>query len=331
MSTYTPPTKESVAFPKLMATLPSASGKVVVITGTTTGTGFHAASACAIKGARVVLLNRSSDRATASLEKLKKAHPKTEFTQVACDLQNFDSVRAAAAAVDKQFATEGVDVLINNAGIMAMPDKRTADGYDIQMQTNHLSHFLLTKELYPALQRAAARTGEARVVNHSSKAAHGPPLEEKYLKKSEEGGLGGLGTAETPWGTPQFIRYHQTKLANQVFTHAFNNRAPKDCKVRAFAAHPGLAATALTVTTTQGGGWDHDQAAGFMKNSQSAEDGACGILTAGLGADLKGSYYGPKTMVGDAISLDLDPVFDTKEAQEILWPASVEAVGGDIF
>jgi len=81
--------------------------------------------------------------------------------------------------------------LQNNAGVMALPDARTKDGYDIQMQTNHLSSFLLTQGLMPLLELAASRTGEARIVNHSSGAARGRPLERKYFEKSEPDSLGG--------------------------------------------------------------------------------------------------------------------------------------------
>merc|ERR1740139_1000380 len=95
---------------------------------------------------------------------------------------------------------------------MAHPDKRTKDGFDVQMQTNHLSHFLLVKQFLPALKAAAKEKGEARIVNHSSGARHGKALEAKYFQKSGEGNLGGDGAAAC------FDRYQQTKLANIVFT-----------------------------------------------------------------------------------------------------------------
>jgi len=86
---------------------------------------------------------------------------------VECDLRSFASVEAAAKRV-AELCPEGVHVLANNAGVMALPDEATGDGFDVQMQTNHLSHFLLTRELMPLLERAAEADGEARVVNHSS-------------------------------------------------------------------------------------------------------------------------------------------------------------------
>ena len=94
------------------------------------------------------MLNRPSERADAVLEKSKDKF-KDKCSLVHCDLQSFDSVRAAAAKVKETFASEGIDALVCNAGVMGVKDKATPDGFDVQMQTNHLSHFLLTMELWP--------------------------------------------------------------------------------------------------------------------------------------------------------------------------------------
>lgn len=103
---------------------------------------------------------------------------------------------------------------------MAIKDERTGDGYEQQMQTNHLSHFLLTALLLPSLEAAATAKGSARIVNHSSAARlQGGPVERKYLEKCDAGTLGGNGS-KARWD-----RYHQTKLANCVFTEALQVRA----------------------------------------------------------------------------------------------------------
>ena len=182
-------------FGDFSAGLPSLEGKTVLVTGCTTGTGFVCARTCAQKGAHVFTLNRASERADAAVAAVKESAPGAAVTSVACDLSNFASVRAAAASVRKTLGEEGaIDVLCCNAGVMALADAATADGYDVQMQTNHLSHFLLTKELFPLLERAAELRGEARVVMHSSGARKFPPgpLEAKYLGKNG-GNLGGNG------------------------------------------------------------------------------------------------------------------------------------------
>lgn len=99
---------------------------------------------------------------------------------------------------------------------MAMPDKVTGDGYEQQMQTNHLSHFLLSSLLLPTLEQAADARGQARIVNHSSGARKGPPtpLQAKYLEKGAAGTFGGDAM------NARYQRYHQTKLANMLFTDA---------------------------------------------------------------------------------------------------------------
>jgi NAD(P)-dependent dehydrogenase (short-subunit alcohol dehydrogenase family) len=145
--------------------LPRMDGKNVAITGCTSGMGFVLAKACAELGARIIMLNRPSERANAALKKLTDAGHNAIL--VACDLSKFDSVRAAGEELRKQFSDTGIDVLCNNAGVMGLPNEATADGYDVQMQCNHLSHFLLVAEIWPLLEKALALRGDARVVNHS--------------------------------------------------------------------------------------------------------------------------------------------------------------------
>merc|ERR1719454_2525223 len=97
---------------------------------------------------------------------------------------SFAAVKETAQKLKEELGDSGLDVLCNNAGIMATKDEATVDGCDTQMQTNHLSHFLLTAELWPLLEKAAELRGEARVVNHSSMARKGKPLEAQYLGKN---------------------------------------------------------------------------------------------------------------------------------------------------
>ena len=186
-------TKESKYYPEFERTaVPTLHGKVVVITGCTTGTGFVAAQCAARKGAEAILmLNRPSERSTAAELSVKEQIPASERTKVetiACDLQDLSSVKKAIQTIQSKY--QKIDVLCNNAGVMALEDMATKDGYDIQMQTNHLSHFLLTKELFPLLQKS----DDGRIVQHSSMARHGGPLEAKYLEKNG-GNLGGNGNS----------------------------------------------------------------------------------------------------------------------------------------
>ena len=137
-------TTETKHLPKVIADhSQNMTGKVVVITGTTSGTGYICAREVAKKGAKVVLLNRKSARSEESLKKLQSEAPEAEFESIECDLQSIASVEDAIAWIKSKY--EVVDVLVNNAGVMALEDRATEDGYDVQMQTNVLTHFLLTK------------------------------------------------------------------------------------------------------------------------------------------------------------------------------------------
>ncbi|MEL6823869.1 MAG: SDR family NAD(P)-dependent oxidoreductase [Calditrichota bacterium] len=265
------------------------TGKIVAITGTTTGTGFICAREVAKKGATVILLNRSSERAESSLKQLQADIPGATFDAVACDLQDFDSVCSAMKDIQSRY--DKIDVLVNNAGVMALQDFATKDGYDVQIQTNVISHFLVTKELWPLLLKSE----QARIVNHSSMARLGPPLEMKYFE-ANGGNLGGDGTEEEnmSFKGPRWMRYHQTKLANAAFTYGLKEKleAAGITNVLSLLAHPGLALTNLQVTTAAEGGMDGDSE--FMQQAQSAEDGATGIIRAAMDPEAKsGDFYGP--------------------------------------
>lgn len=189
------------------------TNRVVVITGTTSGTGYVLAREVARKGGTALLLNRASERAESSLRRLRQEVPDGTFEPIVCDLQDLESVRSAAAAIRSTY--DRVDVLCNNAGVMAMKDLATKDGYDVQMQTNSISHFLLTKELFDLLRES----DDARIVNHTSMARAGSPLAPEFFGKNG-GSLGGDGTEEDNAGFsgPRWERYHQSKLANANFT-----------------------------------------------------------------------------------------------------------------
>jgi len=265
------------------------SGKVVAITGTTSGTGFICARELAKKDATVILLNRLSERSEQALTLLRESVPAGEFHPVHCDLQSFASVRKAAEEITSRY--EKIDALVNNAGVMALKDQATADGYDVQMQTNVLSHFLLTKELFPLMRKSS----QARIVNHSSMARLGAPLRLEYFEK-KGGNLGGDGTEEEnlSFQGPRWERYHQTKLANAVFTYGLKKKLEEKqiSNVIALLAHPGLALTQLQVTTAADGGMEGNS--DLMNQAQSAEDGATGIIRASMDKEAKsGDFYGP--------------------------------------
>jgi NAD(P)-dependent dehydrogenase (short-subunit alcohol dehydrogenase family) len=336
---YKKPDLKSLHYEKEVKSIPSLNGKTIAITGTTSGTGFIAAKTVAKKGARVILLNRKSDRSKKSYDLLKFSCPDAEFVDVESDLQSFESVKKAVQIITS-ICESGLDVLCNNAGVMALKDQATNDGFDIQMQTNHLSHFLLTKELMPVLKIAADNNGEARVINHSSIARFGvKKLEAKYFEK-KGGDLGGNGSnmllsAFIPQG--RWTRYAQTKLANAAFTACLHEKFQNNnLNIRSLVAHPGLAVTELQNTTVKDGGMGSWMTSQFMKGGQSMEDGAIGIIKCMADSDVKsGQFYGPgkgkMDGKGPVIKFDLEDFYDNKETKYLLWNKSCEAIGEDFL
>jgi NAD(P)-dependent dehydrogenase (short-subunit alcohol dehydrogenase family) len=303
------------------------SNKVVAITGTTSGTGFYCARELAKLGATVILLNRNSERAQSALDKLQAAVPRATFDAVTCDLQNLASVNEAIQTIKARYAV--LDVLINNAGVMALKDQATADGYDVQMQTNVIAHFLLTKELFPLLKKSS----EGRIVNHSSMARLGGPLKPEYFGKNG-GNLGGDEADSEEEGArgPRWERYHQTKLANAVFTYALAKKlkAAGISNVIPLLAHPGLSRTQLQVTTAADGGMDADS--DFMKQAQSAEDGATGIIRAAVDPEAKaGNFYGPESWTGYPDLINPEALLLDEANATVFWEGCEKAVGAFMF
>ena len=299
------------------------TNKVAAITGTTSGTGFICARELAKLGAKVLLLNRQSDRSISALQKLQEAVPEGDFQAVTCDLQDFSSVRAAAELIKSKH--DRLDILCNNAGVMALPDSATKDGYDVQMQTNCLSHFLLTKELFPLLKRS----DDARVVNHTSMARMGGPLAAEYFGKNG-GALGGDGNEKesASFTGPRWERYHQTKLANCAFTYGLQKKLEENNidNIKPLLAHPGLAMTSLQVTTAATGGMDASSP--FMANAQSAEDGALGIIRACADKEaVSGNFYGPEQWVGFPDLITPEDFLSDAHNVQTNWQGCEAAVG----
>lgn len=299
------------------------TGRVVAITGTTSGTGYICARELAKLGATVLLLNRPSERSAAALERLRSEVPDGTFEAIVCDLQDFASVRAAAVEIGRTH--DRLDVLCNNAGIMAMPDQATKDGYDVQMQTNSISPFLLTKELFGLLRKS----DDGRVVNHSSMARMGAPHDPKYFGKNG-GDLGGDGTEEEngAFTGPRWQRYHQTKLANCTFTYGLQQRLDERgiTNLKVLLAHPGLATTGLQKTTAETGGMD--LAGGLMSRAQSAEDGALGIIRACADPSVEpGDFYGPEGFTGFPNKLPPEDLLTDPNNIRINWEGCEAAVG----
>lgn len=298
-----------------LADLPDQTGRTFLVTGVTSGLGLVVARELVGAGARVVLAARSATKLGTLVSQLHDEHPKAELERLVVDLADLSSVRHAGAAAAR---LGPIDVLVNNAGVMATPRTRTVDGLDLQMATNHFGPFLLTGLVLPQL----VASGDGRVVTVSSlmhRLATSAPL--------------GDPRREAPGRYHRWGVYAQSKLANLLFTHHLDRRARHEgLPVTALAAHPGYAATHLMANGQTGrgqGGVASIWNAATRATAQSAEMGALPILMAAT-ADLPGSTYcGPSGLresrglpqVVGSSRLSRDP-----EVQRELWQLSEETV-----
>jgi NAD(P)-dependent dehydrogenase (short-subunit alcohol dehydrogenase family) len=193
------------------------------------------------------------------------------------------------------------------------------------MQTNSISPFLLTKELFPLLRRSK----QARIVNHTSMARGGSDHEARYFDK-QGGKLGGDGEPEESanFQGPRWERYHQSKLANCTFTYGLQQRldASRIANVKVLLAHPGVARTGLQETSDKSGGMNANHA--IMQQAQTAEDGALGILRACADPEAQsGDFYGPQGLTGFANKLPPEPLLLDPKNLAICWQGCEAAVG----
>ena len=206
--------------------LPELGGKLAVITGGNSGIGFEAARLLLGKGAHVVIACRDPERGQDALRRLREAEPGGKIELMTLDLADLSSVRRFAGEFLERHGA--LHALCNNAGVMAIPLRRTVDGFEMQFGTNHLGHFALTALLLPALRR----TEGARVVNVSSLAHR----------------MGRIRLEDPSWeqGYSKWPAYGQSKLANLLFTYELQRRLEQaGCGVLSLACHPGYSDTNL--------------------------------------------------------------------------------------
>lgn len=240
--------------------IPDQHGRTFIVTGATSGVGKVAARTLIATGATVIMACRDMVKAQAVARTLgERAHVRR------LDLADLASVREFAATVDN------VDVLINNAGVMAVPKGRTADGFEMQIGTNHLGHFALTGML---LDRISDRVVTVGSVAHA---------------------YGSINLADLNWERRRYSRwlaYNQSKLANMLFAYEFQRRlTAAGSSVVSVAAHPGYAATGLMAHTETA--MDKVMKWGNALLAQNAEMGALPELFAATMPVAPGAYYGP--------------------------------------
>ncbi len=295
--------------------MPSQAGKTIVITGANSGIGYEAALRLAAKGAHVVLACRDLARGQHAAEAIKAAHASALVTVMQLDFADLASIRRSAETLRANHpALHG---LCNNAGVMAIPYRTTADGFEMQLGTNHLGHFALTGLL---LDRLLATPG-ARVVTVSSNAHK----------------FGAMRWDDLQWtrGYRKWFAYSQSKLANLLFAHELQRRlAAAGADLISVACHPGYAATNLQTAGPRMQGSSLGEAVMGLANRLFAQSALMGALptlyAATVPAVRGGDYIGPDGLGeqwGHPTAVQSNARSHDAEAQRRLWEISEQLTG----
>ncbi len=291
--------------------IPDQAGRVAVVTGANSGIGLIAAQELARAGAGVVLACRNAEKGEAAASLIREEDPQASVSVETLDLSSLGSVRAFA----ERFAGahDSLDLLINNAGLMAPPRGETADGFELQLGTNHLGHFALTGLLLDRLEGHE----DARVVTLSSTAHKIGKINFDDLQSERRYG--------------RWRAYCQSKLANILFARELERRLrAAGLSVKSLAAHPGYAATNLQSAVAPA--LDRVlMAAGNRLFAQSAEMGALPTLYAATRPNLNGGLFiGPDGFEeGRGHPKVVRPVRAGRDqaTAERLWSVSAELTG----
>lgn len=261
------------------ADIPPQDDRVAVVTGATSGLGLETAKALVAAGAHVVMAARDQRRIEAARNEILAARPRGSLETVPLDLASLGSVAAAAEAIRARH--DRIDVLVNNAGLMGIPERRTEEGFEMQFGVNHLGHWALTAQLIPALLRSRS----SRVVTVTSTGHHfGRPVEPGNVH---------LDGSYDPW-----MAYCRSKLANYHFAIGLE-RVFRRAGARAVSllAHPGLSATDLqarSVRETGGGRSQRLSQVLAMRTGMAPAQAALSQLRAATDPHAPGgAFYGP--------------------------------------
>jgi NAD(P)-dependent dehydrogenase (short-subunit alcohol dehydrogenase family) len=294
--------------------------KRVIITGANSGLGKESAFALAKLGAEIVLAVRDTNKGQSVKNQILNQTPSAVIEVAALDLMDLDSVRKFAVSQ----TTKPIDVLLNNAGIMAVPFEKTKDGFESQMVTNHLGHFLLTELLFDAISRGS----NPRIVNVSSSAHR--------LGKLKTGDINELNVSKenySPWTV-----YGNSKLANLLFTNELVRRLKiANSNITVAVAHPGYANTNLQlVAATKRSGIRRSVELAVTKFmniilGQSAANGALPQIAACTWVDIQsGDYLGPRGLFesrGKPKKVKMNKAAQDIELAKRVWRTSEELLG----
>jgi NAD(P)-dependent dehydrogenase (short-subunit alcohol dehydrogenase family) len=286
------------------------TGRVAVVTGANTGLGLETARELAAKNATVVLAVRDLGKGETARADIAAGVPGADVSVQALDLASLESVRAASADLHERF--DGIDLLVNNAGVMFTPKSTTAEGFELQLGVNHLGHFALTGLLLDLMLDVEG----SRIVTVSS-GAH------KFKSTFDLADLAGTD------GYNRTAAYGRSKVANLLFTYELQRRlAAAGAPTIALAAHPGGSNTELGRNVPAA-----MRAVGVMFRPfmQSAAMGALPTLRAATDpAALGGQYYGPDgfgEFRGSPVLVESNDRSHDTELQQGLWKASETLTG----
>jgi len=292
-----------------LADAPRQDGRTAVVTGANAGLGYETALGLAGLGAHVVLACRSTDRAEMAAADIRARAPGASLEVRHLDLASLASV--AGFARDLRSSRQDLDLLVNNAGIMAVDEGRTADGFELQLGTNHLGHFALTAQLLPLL----LATPGSRVATMSSMGHRAGRLAPDDLMGARR-------------GYDRWRAYFQSKLANLLFTAELHRRLEAaGASTVAVAAHPGGSRTDLGTEGTSGS--NRAMSAVVPALTQPAATGALPMLRALTAPDvLGGEFYGPR-FVGVGHPVRETPSRRARRAEDarLLWTESERLTG----
>lgn len=296
------------------AQIPSQTGRLALVTGANSGIGYQAALELARHGAHVLLGARSAEKGQAAVDRLRAEVPTGAAEFVELDMASLASIRAFAAG----FAQRGValDLLINNAGVMALPSREvTADGFERQFGTNHLGHFALTGLLIPQLLAASA----PRVVTVASLAHRNGKIEWDNLQSER---------SYKPWDA-----YNASKLANLMFALELDRRAKAaGSKLLSVPVHPGVSQTSIVANGPGNSDLKTRVLFTFAKFlTQSDRDGALPTLYAATAPEVRGGeYMGPNGFMefkGAPTTVQPRPHAKDEAVARKLWQVSEQLTG----
>lgn len=296
-----------------ISNIPDLSNKTIIITGGNSGLGFEAAKAFTSKGAEVVISSRSLTKGEEAKKEILLNTTDAKITVMELDLCDFQSIRNFAAGIREKY--KGIDVLLNNAGIMLAPYEITKDGFEIQMCTNHLGHFALTA----LLKDLIISNPGSRIVNVSSMAHKQGEMDFDDLFFQNKKGYSSMKA------------YCRSKLANLLFTYEIQRRfEAKDIKCIAVAAHPGVSQTNLSRFV------EHKLIFKILEPLmrliiQNSSMGALPLIRAAVDPGVKGGeYYGPGGFAefsGHPVRVKSNKRSHNTEDAKKLWEMSEKACG----